>query len=79
MAVSFWRRVFPKEIKCPVCGCGYKWAIDPVAGTLYCYNTNINDPALMCKYEYQKEQVLSPIQIIIFNRLVQITRLFVVR
>jgi len=79
MSNSIYRRIFDKPIPCPVCGCGYKWAINPVAGTLYCYNNNINNPALFCKFEYQKEQVLTRVQIIMFNRMVQITRLFVVR
>ena len=78
MSNSLYRRFFDKPIPCPVCGCDYKWAINPVAGTLYCFNTNINDPALFCNFEYQKEQILTPEQIIMFDRMVQITRLFVV-
>jgi len=73
---SLYRRLFDKPIPCPVCGCGYKWAVDPARGTLYCFNDNINDPKLMCRFEYQKDEVLSRSQIIMFNQMVQISRLF---
>lgn len=78
MSKSLYRRIFEKPIPCPVCGCGNKWAINPVAGTLYCYNDSISDPDQMCEFEYKKEEVLSPEQIIMFDRLLQITRLFTV-
>ncbi|MHC1736630.1 MAG: hypothetical protein AB9882_01315 [Ignavibacteriaceae bacterium] len=78
MSNSLYRRIFDKPIPCPVCGCTFKWAINPAAGTLYCYNTNINDPEQMCEFEYRKEEVLTPEQILLFNRLLEITRLFTV-
>ncbi|MDY0079098.1 MAG: hypothetical protein RBR95_00790 [Ignavibacteriaceae bacterium] len=76
MASSLYKRLFNKQIPCPRCGCGYKWAVNPVAGSIWCYNTSPDDPKKFCEYEYRKEEVFTPEQMIMFDRIVQITRLF---
>lgn len=75
---SLYRRLFDKPIVCPVCGCTFKWAINPVSGTIYCYNNSINDPDSFCNFQYSKTDIFTPEQIVIFNRLVAVCRLFTV-